>query len=238
MEPLTIAGALVGAILNKLLPELLLIVLLVLLLSVTAQKTLTKAFKMYKAETRKLQPGLRSDGTRESELTRLANKDMDDDEEEEEEEASDQEEEEEELKDEEVPTTKAQAEELQQRKDQLARIMEEERHPPRTNIQILLVLFVVVLTLNLLKGGGAFQSPLNITCGSTSFWMANLTLLVWILLVACQARALLLRKHRAKLECGYEYVAHDIIWDERSTIVYPCVCCLAGFFAGMFGIGT
>ena len=50
LEPLTIAGALFGADLNKELPELVLLVLMLLLLTVTAQKTLSKAVKLYRKE--------------------------------------------------------------------------------------------------------------------------------------------------------------------------------------------
>ena len=180
--------------------------------------------------------GLRADGTQESELTRLAQQD-------DEEEDDDEDEEFFETVEDSKPaaqpiaTTKAQAEKLQKKSQQLEAIIQAEKTPPRDNIMLLMIMFVVVLALNLLKGGGAFQSPIHITCGSSAFWVANLALLGWIILVAVQARSMLVRKHHAKLECGYEYSEQDIIWDERNTVVYPGVCCLAGFFAGMFGIG-
>lgn len=41
--------------------------------------------------------------------------------------------------------------------------------------------FVVVLTVNLLKGGGAFPSPLGIKCGSYAFWGATVFIFVWVL---------------------------------------------------------
>jgi hypothetical protein len=76
MEPLTIAGALIGAFLNKLLPELFLTVLLVILLSLTAQTSLKQAMKMYAKETIAIRAksGIRADGTKESELSRIAAK--------------------------------------------------------------------------------------------------------------------------------------------------------------------
>jgi len=42
---------------------------------------------------------------------------------------------------------------------------------------------------------------------------------------------------KPKKRCGYKYVDGDIKWDGRATIVYPIICALAGFFAGMFGVG-
>ena len=37
--------------------------------------------------------------------------------------------------------------------------------------------------------------------------------------------------------CGNRYVEGDIKWTPRATILYPIICALAGFFAGMFGVG-
>jgi uncharacterized membrane protein YfcA len=109
---------------------------------------------------------------------------------------------------------------------------------PRINLNILGVLFVVVLAINMLKGGGAFRSPLGIVCGSTGFWIANVLMIVWIVLVSIFVRQYLLTKYEAKKRTGYQYVEGDIQWDERASIVYPFVCMFAGFFAGMFGVGT
>ena len=35
----------------------------------------------------------------------------------------------------------------------------------------------------------------------------------------------------------FRYVEGDIKWTPRATTVYPIICTLAGFFAGMFGVG-
>ena len=259
MEPLTIAGALLGAFLNKLLPEGLLVVMLVLLLSFTANNTLKKAFKMYGVESRALreQTGARADGTKESELTKMvhdkeeeddeeagdslldnqdAGDDSNDDEDEksgdkkgdskDEEKGNDDEEEEEEEDFDDVDLD-----------DELQEILEAERFVPKQNLVILVTMFVVVLFVNVMKGGGAFTSPLGIKCGSMSFWLANLIMLGWIFAVTVHVRKVLVKKWEKKEAVGYQYVEGDIQWDGRATIIYPAVCCLAGFFAGMFGVG-
>ena len=123
------------------------------------------------------------------------------------------------------------------KKAQLEEILEEEKHVPMTNIRILVVMFVVVLTINLLKGGGAFRSPVGIVCGSTSFWVANGVVLLWIIVISLFVRAYLVNRYKIKQRVGYQYVEGDIKWDSRATVVYPCICALAGFFAGMFGVG-
>ncbi|KAL7544691.1 hypothetical protein ACHAWF_010832 [Thalassiosira exigua] len=290
MEPLTIAGALGGAFLNKLLPEAILAGSLVALLSVTGYTTLKKAIRMYQAESRALRGGRgapreREDGSKESELTRMA-REMEEDEEEGEDEKEvealldavgrhegdnpgdmdegaaededggendddDDDNNDNDNNDEEAPISKQQpspsssssssstfstAADLK-RQEELAQILEEERTVPMGNVQVLAITFVIVLLVNLLKGGGAFPSPLGIRCGSPSFWVANGLMLGWILVVSYFARGYLVRRHEIKERCGYPYVDGDIKWDARATIVYPVVCTAAGFFAGMFGVG-
>lgn len=48
-------------------------------------------------------------------------------------------------------------------------------------VGVLSGVFVVVLAVNLLKGGGAFPSPLGIECGSYAFWGATVFIFVWVL---------------------------------------------------------
>jgi len=296
MEPPAIAGALVGAVLNKVLPEGVVMISLVILLSYTAYETLKKAIRMYRAETRaflaeKGKARVRSDGTKESELTVLA-REMDEEEEEDEIEKqgvalledvgrqvgdnpgdmrqsnqncsinnevtvenghgidNDDDKETEDVEDgncnqsdniqneeeEDTSSTFSSATELQNKED-LARILEEERHIPKGNIQALFLTLAVVIIINLLKGGGAYASPLGIQCGTTSYWLANGSMIVWILVVMTFARSYLDKRHRMKERCGYPYVEGDIKWDSRATIVYPIICSAAGFCAGMFGIG-
>mmetsp|Transcript_9936 Transcript_9936/g.17645 ORF Transcript_9936/g.17645 Transcript_9936/m.17645 type:complete len:420 (-) Transcript_9936:18-1277(-) len=119
----------------------------------------------------------------------------------------------------------------------LVRIMEDEKVVPRWNVLILIITFVVVIILNILKGGGAFPSPLGIECGSISFWLSYAIILGWTFWVAHISRKRLIDKHEEKLECNYRYLASDLIWDKQSTLIYPAISSLAGLFAGTFGIG-
>lgn len=229
MEPLTIAGALMGAFMNKLLREEVLAVMLVLLLSFTANNTLKKATKMYKAESRQLKAASTSFDAGESELTTMAAEGDEEDEEKAEEALLDD-----------VEGEK-QGEDLEEVEIEentvLKNILERERTAPMGNITLLVVMFVVVLFINLMKGGGAFPSPLGIKCGSTSFWAANFINLAWIFMISLMARSYLLNQYRLKESCGYKYVEGDIKWTPKATITYPTICTFAGFFAGMFGVG-
>jgi Sulfite exporter TauE/SafE len=120
---------------------------------------------------------------------------------------------------------------------ELDQILFEERTTPVADLMILMTLFVVVLAINMLKGGGAMRSPLGIKCGSQSFWMANAVMIAWIVVVTLFVRQYLLRKFEQKRRCQYPYVDGDIQWNAKATIAYPVVCCMAGLFAGMFGVG-
>jgi len=248
MEPLTIAGALIGAFLNKVLPELLLTVLLVILLSFTSWSTLKKAIKMYRKETAQFNKQMA-----ESELTRMARADDDD-----QDNGSDNDEEDKLLEYKQdissetskVSTTtiddksepeheEGEIESYEERKLQEEReqILYEEKSVPVASVMVLVTLFVVVLTINILKGGGAFPSPLGIECGSRGFWISNFLMLGWIVIISIFVRLYLVNRFHQKKRCGFPYVEGDIKWDGRATIVYPFLCCFAGFFAGMFGVG-
>jgi hypothetical protein len=122
-----------------------------------------------------------------------------------------------------------------EKEEELQRILDEERKTPMFNVNLLVGLFVVILAMNLLKGGGAFPSPIGIKCGTTVFWCVNGIMLGIIFLFCAFVRSYLVERFEAKKRCGYKYVLGDIQWDGRATIVYPSICCLAGFFAGMFG---
>ena len=92
------------------------------------------------------------------------------------------------------------------------------------NVSLLVGLFVIILGINLLKGGGAFPSPIGIKCGTQSFWIANGIMLGTIFAFCVYVRAYLVSRFEAKERCGYKYVEGDIHWDSRATIVYPGIC--------------
>jgi len=225
MEPLAIAGALLGAFLNKVLNEMVLMISLVLLLSFTAYSSLSKAMKMYKKESKII-------AQKESELTVLARKEQEN-----------KEEETESLIDHEY-TADADADnddnDLELNEDpRLLKLLEEERDMPMYNVYVLSILFAAIMIMNVLKGGQAFPSPLGITCGSTSFWVTNLLMILMTIYGIILARNHLIKKYYLKKDLGASYpnVEGDIDWNERNTIIYPAICLTAGFFAGMFGVG-
>ncbi|CAN0084043.1 unnamed protein product [Ectocarpus sp. 12 AP-2014] len=96
---------------------------------------------------------------------------------------------------------------------------------------------MVLLTVNLLKGGGAFDSPVGIVCGSFAFWVTSVLSFVYLVGVSLYVRRYLVNRWVLKAEVGFEYVEGDVEWTPLNTIRYPCICFFAGFFASMFGVG-
>eukprot|EP00550_Attheya_septentrionalis_P004493 CAMPEP_0198283952 /NCGR_PEP_ID=MMETSP1449-20131203/3532_1 /TAXON_ID=420275 /ORGANISM="Attheya septentrionalis, Strain CCMP2084" /LENGTH=513 /DNA_ID=CAMNT_0043980857 /DNA_START=181 /DNA_END=1722 /DNA_ORIENTATION=+ len=244
MEPLTMAGALIGADLNEMLPDVIIVVLLVILLTFIANKTLKKARDMYAKESHhfkmieldttghdpddetpifadsKQLPINSSLPIESSKNNYGALSDMNGNLEVE-------------------TTTDDSTDDGSSIKPHLAlaKILKREKSTNLHNLIILVELCVTVITINVMKGGGAFESPLGIECGSWSFYAAEAIMLGIILSISLYARCYLLRQTKEKQLAKYEYVEGDLMWDSRSTLIYPSICACAGLAAGLFGIG-
>lgn len=262
MEPPTLFGALLGANLNKVLSETVIVVMLVILLSFTAYSTFKKALKMYRLETLELEKNVvdlnepllnpflsvdddevganNDDGDHfeyeEFRLSRSASNNngynpgrnlhsiqVDSSK----------------INSFNHPITDHDADDNDSRTPEFANplevenIIDQERHVKTRNVTLLISMFLVILTVNILKGGEAYPSPIGISCGSVAFWMTQLLLLMFIVVISLVARKRLIRDTQQKMDAGYVYLKEDIQWDERSTVVYPLVSSIAGFCAGM-----
>merc|ERR1711871_597106 len=82
---------------------------------------------------------------------------------------------------------------------ELIAMVEAERSTPLDRMFIILVMFVVVVFLNLIKGGGgAFHSPLGIVCGSLSYWVVTALIFVWLSAVSYYSRGVLVSAFHEK----------------------------------------
>lgn len=243
MEPLTIGGALVGSFLNKILPEDVIVIMLVVLLTFIAYTTLAKAFSMYKEESdyvrKSFQPindikisnaehlsnGDQQPASMDSALSgSFQNSDISSDICE----ILDYDEKISELS--ELMATNSGG--SNSSKAELLEILKDERKTPLKKVAFITGLFLLILLIDILKGGGSNES------GSTLvFWLANAFMLLCIIIFFFFSRAHLTREYLVKKKHRYKYVEGDIEWNERATIIYPFLCCFAGFFSGMFGIG-
>ncbi|KAJ8610354.1 hypothetical protein CTAYLR_003889 [Chrysophaeum taylorii] len=223
MEPQTLAGALVGGFVNKLAPEFLLTVMLVVLLALTSERTLKKGLKLYKNE---------SEAKRVAQLSAIAEAEA----------AAVAAEATEALLEDETKEEEKDVE-AQRAKDassssELAAIVEEEKQAaPGWKVAVLLGMFLLIVSINLAKGGGAFPSPLGIACGSKGFWLATALMFASLLAISLSVRDYLVKRTLAKDKLGYEYVAGDFRWDASATLKYPSICFFAGMCGGLFGIG-
>lgn len=219
MEPLTAAGAIVGAYMSKVLPDWFLALLLVLLLGVTAYRTLDKGISQYKKETEAKEKLIR-DSAMQSALD----------------------EQDKEIEMEEA-TPLLDGVEVSKHVDspeakELQELLEKEKGTPLDKLMLLVVMFVVVIALNLLKGGGAsYASPLGIVCGTAGYWFVSFLNIAWLFALSIYARQNLIAAWKSKKGLGYKYLEGDVEWNERNTVVYPLLCIFAGMCAGLFGVG-
>lgn len=75
-------------------------------------------------------------------------------------------------------------------------------------------------------------------CGSWQYWLVVLSIMPPVLAITAAVREMLVRRNR-QLLADEDYQGYDgeVQWDERTTIIYPAICSLAGLIAGMFGVG-
>jgi uncharacterized membrane protein YfcA len=292
MEPLVLVGALFGAILHRVVSEKILMVLLVLLLSVSAHTTLSKAKRMYNAEQRYIEhlKAARSDdisrmcsfqsafrgsdwsalavpGEENAEMKSLSG-------------ASPE-------RGDPISPNRIQSMDSKSISANTSRLAEEERQrililnpdfvtlrsdlieqekvTPKNKIIALLGKFSVLIFLNITLGGGAFQSPWGIQCGSVAFWVVHVIMVAflvssaWAAQVSClktvaffssflvphfdgstmflNIQTYLVNRHEIKEIVRFDYVHGDIKWEPRNAVIYPSFFMGAGLCAGMFGIG-
>merc|ERR1712137_609996 len=102
---------------------------------------------------------------------------------------------------------------------------------------LLTVCFVGICMVTILKGGGNFESPFGLDCGSVGFWMLYFSTVPWVLGFAWFFRQTLVREYEEKVASGYVFCPDEVQWNSYNTLRYPLICSLAGLCAGLFGVG-
>jgi uncharacterized membrane protein YfcA len=228
MEPLILMGALVGTLLHRVISDKLLVVLLVFLLSVIANATLKKAKRMYDAETQYIEQlqEHHAEARRKTHYTAPPVQSPDGPDREADEEIS-------------LPTD-ARQRILIVNPDFISlrsEMAEEERVAPRSKIIALLGMFSVLIWLNIMVGGGGFQSPWGVECGGLAFWVVHVIMAAFLVASAWAAQTYLKYRHEIKELVQFDFVHGDFKWDSRGAMKYPSIFCLAGCMSGLFGIG-
>lgn len=111
----------------------------------------------------------------------------------------------------------------------------EKRHSP-FRASILIATCAVILFLSMAKGHPGFN-PFKIPCESGVYWTVAILPIPFTLLVTAYVRQTLLDEGALKEYVGYPYVEGDIVWTQKTTVLYPFMCMFAGISAGLFGIG-
>ena len=214
MEPATIAGALVGAEVNDLLPDLVIILMLLALLSFTAYTTLKKANSLYAKESAEILAQAESvqllegrDGNEQSQVSLSYGTSLD--------------------------TTDGDRTEAST-ESEMDSLEVEVKLESFLSASKLVVFFVIVTSINMLKGGPQQGGgPFGLSaCGKRCFWINEVVLVIIILSFIVYARwSLLQRINKRKV------ISSDILWDKDNTVTYPALAIVAGLAAGMFGIG-
>lgn len=201
MEPLVLVGALIGAILHRVVSEKILTVLLVLLLSLVAHTTLAKAKRMYDAEKRYIEhlraarwdylgragsmgSAFRASGWSAEALGGPTGHDPEN-----------------KTTSPVVPSSPLRTLSIDSRStirrmdaDEKQRILilnpdfvtlrtdllEQEKVTPRSKVLALLGKFSVLIFLNITLGGGGFDSPWGILCGSVAFWVVHIIMIAFL----------------------------------------------------------
>lgn len=230
-----------GAFVSKVVPDWILVISLVILLAYTTHTTLEKGISQYKSETKYFE------GLKKSALTKALEED---------EQRGESESLIDRSKDDAKATDiKASASEKGLIREntvqamsitnlpadtnpELLALLESERATPWDKVHMVTFMVVVVMALNLLKGGGEnFPSPLGFDCGSSGYWFLTALVFAWVLSISFYMRNVLIEKWMLKKRLGYRYQKGDVEWNPTNTIIYPCICFFAGFFAGLFGVG-
>jgi len=220
---------------SKILPDWILVISLVFLLAYTTQTTITKGMSQFRKESKFFED------QRKSQLSR----------------AIEEESESEESKSllernnhshsgddtQRIIDTHASKLEIDDSYDnpELCSLLESEKSTPWDRVTTISFMVAVVVVLNILKGGGhsahAAQSPIGIECASFTYWMITVFMIIFILSISIWMRSVLISKWQLKKQLSYRYCEGDVEWNPTNTIKYPCICFVAGFCAGLFGIG-
>ena len=234
-----LVGAVVGAFMSVLLPEWLLVTSLVLLLAFTTWTTLEKGISQFQKESKEHaleeKSALARAAENQLELQVLEESKglLDDSDDKEGEDSNNSESNK--ISSQNSTSVKEDNKTERAEDSELAALLEEEKSTPFDKAAILSFMVVVVIVLNLLKGGSgkhSFPSPLGFKCGSSGYWLLTASVIVFVVSISLWMRSILVEKWKLKKRIGYKFLPGDMEWNEQNTIVYPLMCFFAGFFAG------
>ena len=122
--------------------------------------------------------------------------------------------------------------------DALQHILERERKTPWKKFATFAITYIGLITFVMLKGGSRGTSIIGIHCGSPLFFAVILSAIPFLGGITFIVGRRLLREHREKTDAGYNFLPHDVIYDNFTVLFYPMLAVGSGCLAGFLGIGA
>eukprot|EP00301_Raphidiophrys_heterophryoidea_P026013 c8868_g1_i1.p1 GENE.c8868_g1_i1~~c8868_g1_i1.p1 ORF type:complete len:566 (+),score=155.35 c8868_g1_i1:210-1907(+) len=120
----------------------------------------------------------------------------------------------------------------------LSKILKRERKVSWPVVFVMSFTWVVVLGCAMLKGGHGTASVAGIKCNSGAYWVVLVGAFLIISLVTVFNSIVLNRDFKLKQAINFEFIKGDVRWSSRNTLLYPMLCIIAGWAAGLLGIGA
>ena len=109
--------------------------------------------------------------------------------------------------------------------------LEKTHFRPRT-IGVVIIPFFSIILIGLLRGSKTFNSIVGIErCDDLDYLLFCAQILVLISLSVIN-NTLLKKEYRDKINCGYQFVKGDIIWNSKTIIKFSIIALIAGFISG------
>ena len=113
--------------------------------------------------------------------------------------------------------------------------LEKTHFRPRT-IVVVLVPFFSILLIGLFRGSKTMDSILGINrCDTYDYILFAIQSLILIILAVVNI-ILLKKEYNEKINCEYQFVKGDVVWNSRSIIKFSIFAIIAGFISGAVGL--
>jgi len=120
----------------------------------------------------------------------------------------------------------------------LPELLEQDSQLRPQYISLYIACWVLILFLSVFKGGtDGEESIAGVACGTTWFWILNLSVLPIMVAIQIPICKYLMARDANKERLGYRFIENDIRWTSRMTTWLPTASYFIGMFAGMLGIG-
>ncbi|KAK2956161.1 hypothetical protein BLNAU_8941 [Blattamonas nauphoetae] len=119
----------------------------------------------------------------------------------------------------------------------LAKIYKREKRLGFRKTIFIVCCWILLFLVSLFRGAKGAPSIVGLKRCSAGDWAIFGSYLVVSLLLTALSGFLIMKEQTKKTKLGYESGPGDVVWTVKTSVVYPLFCILAGFVAGLLGIG-